>query len=97
MKIGLLLQIDKPDGFLDDQVARAALRFRDKFGLGFPDTAHVHPSRLGTCTEGIRVNVIDDRPGREDDGYMVPACVVQVMPDRYTRPGQLLIGKKEQP
>ena len=97
MKFALLIQFDTSDGCLDDQVCKAALRFRDKFAAGFPDTCQVHPSRLAACPEGIRVNVIDDRPGREDDGYLVPGCVVQVLPDQYIQPNQLLIGQKGQP
>ncbi len=96
MKFALLVQFDDADGFLEDQVCKAALRFRDKFALGFPDTCQVHPSRLGT-SEGIRVNVVDDRTGQEDDGYMVPGCVIQVLPDPHIQPHQLLIGQREQP
>lgn len=95
MKIGLLWQNGEPGAYLEDMVKAAAIQFRDKFGLGFPDTAHVHPSALGKVA-AVTIDVIDDRPGQEDDGHLVPGAVVRVLASPYMQPGQVWIGQKEQ-
>ena len=80
MNPALLWQEDAP---LLELVKHAALRYRDKFGLGWPNTAKVHPSAL-------------DNGDQETVRASVHGCTIRVIPCTYTQPGQVLIGHLEE-
>lgn len=76
MKVGLLWYDGDPGRDLAEKVARAARRYRQKFGVP-PDTCYVHPSTLdgrARQVNGVRVaplpSVLPDHfwVGREEKG-----------------------------
>ena len=63
---------------------RAAVRFHDKYGLGWPDTCHVHPEALGAAAN-IAVEVPNGNGG----------LVIRCLPDPTTLPAHFWIGREE--
>ena len=86
MELGLLMQPSNQSAPLGDQVKAATLRFRNKFGLGWPNVCHVHPSLLPGNAHDCSVVVLDGEDG----------CVVQVIASPYIQPGQLYIGQDDE-
>lgn len=61
MRQGLLWYDDDPGRDLEEKVARAARRYREKMGCA-PDTCYVHPSALAGDGEGGDVGQIHVAP-----------------------------------
>ena len=93
MKIGLLWHDDTASS-LEEKIRNAVLHYRDKYGQGWPDTCYVHPSALGLADQA-EVHVVEERPGREDNGYFVPECTVRVLPSPYVAASYFWIGREE--
>jgi len=57
MKEGLLWFDDDPTCSLEDKVARAARRYREKFGVA-PDTCCVHPSAVNGKATANGISIV---------------------------------------
>ena len=88
MKTGLLWYDGDPERPLEDKITRAAVRFHDKYGHGWPDTCYVHPKELEGTNAGANIAVrVPDGNGR---------LVIRCLPDPTTLPAHFWIGCKEQ-
>lgn len=66
---------------VEQAVKHAALRFRDKFDRGWPNTAKIHPSAFR---------------GSLRDQVEVAGRTVRIIPCTYIQPQQVLIGYREE-
>jgi len=88
MKNALLWYDGDPERPLEDKILRAAVRFHDKYGHGWPDTCYVHPKELGG-TKGA-ANIAVKVPN--GNGELVIRCLA----DPTTLPAHFRIGREEQ-
>jgi len=80
MSFALLWQ-DNTAAPIEEQVLRAAVRYHDKYDQGWPNVCRVHPSQI-EGSDKPRVFISDD-------------LLIRVLPDPYTRPGQVLIWQED--